>query len=62
MSIKFGMPTLIELSPIDDCVKLCKELNLDFIEINMNLPQYQIEELDVCHLKQIMHEENIFFT
>lgn len=43
MNIKFGMPTLIELSTISDCVKLCKELNLDFIELNMNMPQYQVE-------------------
>ncbi|WP_259473503.1 hypothetical protein [Clostridium estertheticum] len=36
--IDFGMPTLIETNSIESCVKLCKELGLDFIELNMNLP------------------------
>ena len=36
--IDFGMPTLIELNSIKENVELCKELNLDFIELNMNMP------------------------
>ncbi len=40
-SMKLGMPTLIELNTLEDNAKLCKELGLDFIEINMNLPQFQ---------------------
>ena len=35
-TIDFGMPTLIENDSIESCVKLCKELSLDFIELNMN--------------------------
>ncbi|GAU78484.1 hypothetical protein [Fusibacter sp. 3D3] len=31
-----GMPTLIELDTLEDNVKLCKSLGLDFVEINMN--------------------------
>jgi sugar phosphate isomerase/epimerase len=42
-TIDVGMPTLIETNSIESCVKLCKELGLDFIELNMNLPQYQKE-------------------
>lgn len=37
----FGMPTLIEVNTLEDNMKLCKSLGLDFVEINMNLPQYQ---------------------
>ena len=61
-TIDFGMPTLIETNSIDSCVKLCKELGLDFIELNMNLPQYQIESIDIKQLKLICKNENIYFT
>ena len=61
-TIDFGMPTLIETNSIESCVKLCKELGLDFIELNMNLPQYQIESIDIEQLKSIGEKENIYFT
>lgn len=60
--MKFGMPTLIENDSIESCVVLCKELNLDFIELNMNLPQYQINTIDIQELKAFSRKENIFFT
>ena len=61
-TIDFGMPTLIETNSIESCVKLCKELGLDFIELNMNLPQYQIESIDIQQLKSICENEDIYFT
>jgi sugar phosphate isomerase/epimerase len=61
-TIDFGMPTLIETNSIESCVKLCKELGLDFIELNMNLPQYQIESIDVQLLKSICENYDIYFT
>lgn len=60
--IVYGMPTLIECDSLYDCVKLCKELNLEFIEINMNLPQYQKNTINIEAMKNVMKEENIFFT
>jgi len=60
--INFGMPTLIETINIESCVKLCKELGLDFIELNMNLPQYQIESIDIQQLKLICKKDGIYFT
>lgn len=47
--LRFGMPTLIELNRLEDTMKLCKKLNLDFFELNMNLPQFQIEYLDAFY-------------
>ena len=38
----FGMPTLIELNSIEENATLCKSLNLQFIELNMNLPLFSI--------------------
>lgn len=61
-TIDVGMPTLIENDSIESCVKLCKELSLDFIELNMNLPQYQIESIDINQFKSIIENEDIYFT
>ena len=36
------MPTLIELNSIEENATLCKSLNLQFIELNMNLPLFSI--------------------
>jgi sugar phosphate isomerase/epimerase len=61
--LEFGMPTLIELQNLDECVSLCVELGLQFIEINMNLPQYQIEKLDfdMEQLKRA-NRKGVYFT
>ena len=48
--IDLGMPTLIELPEIEDCAALCAGLGLQFIELNMNMPQYQADILDVVLL------------
>ena len=44
--MQFGMPTLIENRTFEENVQLCKELELDFIELNMNFPEYQIDKLE----------------
>lgn len=38
--MNFGMTIFIEFKTLEDNMKLCKSLNLDFIELNMNLPQF----------------------
>lgn len=62
MSIKFGMPSLIELETLEDNIELCKELGLEFIELNLNVPEFQPEILINENLKEIGEKENIFFT
>ena len=42
----FGMPTLIENSTIEENIELCSRLGLNFIELNMNFPEYQIDKLE----------------
>ena len=54
--MNYGMPTLIELPDMEDCAALCKELELQFIEFNMNLPQYQPDTLDEAKLERIARE------
>ncbi len=42
----FGMPVLIENKSIKDNIALCRRLRLDFLELNMNLPEYQADRLE----------------
>ncbi len=58
----YGMPTLIETSTLEECAKLCAELGLDFIELNMNMPQYQLDKIDVEYFKSIADKYGIYYT
>lgn len=60
--VKFGMATLIETSSLEMCASLCRELDLDFIELNMNLPQYQLDKIDISRFKEIAEKYKIFYT
>ena len=63
MSIEFGMPTLIELAGLEENAKLCNGLGLKFIELNMNLPQYQVESLKKSRMFQdISKEYKVYYT
>ena len=63
MKIKhFGMPTLLELGSIEECAKLCMELGLKFVEINMNFPIYQLELLNPKILADIAEKYGIYYT
>lgn len=56
------MPALIEAAEISDCAALCAELGLQFIELNMNLPQYQLDEIDIESFKNIAAKHGIYYT
>ncbi len=58
----WGIPTLIENNSIEETIKLCKELDFSFIELNMNLPQYQPENIDIEKFNKLQKNNNIFFT
>jgi len=63
MSIEFGMPTLIELASLEENAKLCNSLGLKFIELNMNLPKYQVEILKNSRMFQdISKEYKVYYT
>ena len=52
--MEFGMPTLIEIYDLEESAKLCKELGLKFIELNMTFPQYQIAQMEeTAYLQEI---------
>lgn len=56
------MPTLIELDTIEDNAALCAGLGLDFIELNMNLPQFQINSIDAEYFKSLSERFGFFYT
>lgn len=60
--LELGMPTLIELEDLEANVVLCKKLNLSFIELNLNMPEFQPNRLDAERLNKIKQLKNIYFT
>lgn len=60
--LSFGMPTLIETRTIEECAVLCRELGLEFIELNMNLPQYQLCNINADFLNKIAEKYGIYYT
>lgn len=60
--IRFGMPTMVDMTTIEDGAALCKELGLQFLELNINFPQYILPKMDPAHLKALAREYGIFYT
>ena len=60
--IELGMPTLIELPELADCARLCRELGLQFVELNMNLPQYQTGCIRPDAFREIAERCGIYYT
>ena len=55
--MQFGMPTLIEN------LTLCSKLGLQFIELNMNFPEYQTEQLEQTDiLMRLAEQAGIYYT
>lgn len=54
--MKYGMPTLVKFDSIDETVIFAKQNNLDFIELNMDLPYcLNISNLDKYDIEFTMH-------
>lgn len=60
--MKFGMPSLLELNGVLKNVQLAQELGLSFVEINCNVPEFQIEAMDPSELVKISQETGIEFS
>lgn len=58
----FGMPFLMETATVDDAVTLCKDLGLSFVELNLNFPACNLEELDLPRLRRVKAETGVGFT
>ena len=63
MNLQFGMPTLIENRTLEDNIALCTELGLNFIELNMNFPEYQIDKLEnTSYFAEAARKAGIYFS
>lgn len=61
--LQFGMPTLIENRTLEDNIDLCSRLGLNFIELNMNFPEYQVDHLEQTdHLYELANKAGIYYT
>lgn len=60
--MNFGMPVLIELDSLESNCRLCRKLGLDFIELNMNFPEYQVQYFDAEKYSALKNEYGIYFT
>ena len=61
--IQFGMPTLIENRTLEDNAALCGSLGLKFIELNMNFPEYQTEQLEETdELIRVAEKYGLYYT
>lgn len=62
LAMGYGMPTMIETETVRQCARTARELGLDFVELNINFPQYQLSMLDAEELKTIAEEFGIGYT
>ncbi len=61
--MQFGMPTLIENQTLEENAALCCSLGLQFIELNMNFPEYQIDQLEQTEtMLKIADQYGIYYT
>ena len=60
--IQLGMPTLIEHSSLDQSLALCLELGLDFVELNMNLPEYQLDNINASDVVEMLANTGKYLT
>ena len=60
--MQLGMPTLIEGPTIEQSVQLCTELGLDFVEINMNLPEYQLDVINASYVCELLRKTGKYIT
>jgi len=58
----FGMPTLLELDTLEENVALCQELGLQFVEINCNVPEFQVEAMSADRLNALREITGVYFT
>ena len=58
--IEFGMPVLLENGSLQENISLCRRLGLQFVEVNMSFPAYQLEFLE--NPEEFHRENDVFFT
>ena len=60
--LKFGAPTMVEMETLEQAAKDCAVLKLEFLELNINFPQYTLDRLDADELEELAGRFGIFYT
>lgn len=60
--MKIGMPVLYEYNSLNDNINLCKKLNLDFIELNLNFGYIRKQLQDKKYIKMLSLKKDIIYT
>ena len=60
--ISFGMPTLMEITSIEESVALCAKAGLFFVELNTNFPLHQPHLLDEGKLNELACQYEVGYT
>lgn len=60
--MRYGTPTMIETDTLLRCAQVAQEQGLDFVELNINFPQYQLSMLDPEGLNRLSEEFGIGYT
>ena len=60
--MKLGMPALLEHGTLAEGAALCRELGLSFMELNLNLPQYQPGRVDTDGIRRVGEEYGIEYS
>jgi len=58
----YGMPSLLELEDLTTNVVMAQSLGLNFVEINCNVPEFQVERLNPKALLELTKATGIHFT
>jgi sugar phosphate isomerase/epimerase len=61
-NLKMGIPSMIELTTVEESLALCKELGLSFFELNNNFPQYQPNALQPEELIRLSQKYGVSYT
>ena len=60
--LQYGAPTMVEMENLRQAADVCRSLNLNFLELNINFPQYLLTKLDAEELKSLAQEYGIYYT
>ena len=61
--MQYGMPTLIENHTLEENAVLCESSGLNFIELNMNFPEYQVDRLErMEELTRVAGRHRLYYT
>lgn len=60
--MEYGMPVLMENNTLEENAMLCRELGLSFIELNLNLPEYQPDSFCIEQALLLAQRYSFYFT